>query len=478
LIERTRAEGELLEAQESLRNSDRRKDEFLAILAHELRNPLSPVRNAANVLKHKPMADAEARRSIDMIDRQVTQMARLIDDLLDVSRITRGVVELHLERVDFADVARAVLEASESDLESRGHTLSVRMPREPIALRADRHRLAQVFGNLIGNAAKYTPAGGHIAFDAHVDGDVLEAVVRDDGVGIPPAKLTEIFELFAQVDRSLERETGLGIGLTLARQLVELHRGTIEARSEGPGQGSTFVVRLPIDVTAPIAAEPEQRQPAVRTRRILVVDDNRDAAESLALLLDAAGHTVRFATDGGAALDMAGEFRPEAAFVDIGMPRMNGYELAQRLRAEPWGAAIYLVALTGWGQEADRRRSGEAGFDAHIVKPASPAAIDEVLGADGCACARDRAQRERSRSTGEPRLRSALAGQLSPSRFSVCSSRAPAKYRSSNRSNTELAARCTREQGRRGTQLQRVDRDRRCLPPSARPPRARLRCTR
>ena len=363
----------------ALREADRRKDEFLAILAHELRNPLAPLRNAAHIMKLKELSDPELVQPIDMIERQTAQMARLIDDLLDVSRITRGIVDLRLEPVEFGDVAKIVVESCRSEIDPRGHTLYVDLPKEPVVLKADRHRLIQIFSNLIVNAAKYTPSGGRIDFTARVDDRMLDVHVKDSGVGIPRGKLGEIFELFAQLDRSLERQGGLGIGLTLARQLVVLHRGTIAAHSDGVGQGSTFVVRRPVAAVAvaPVArAEPE---PATRPKRILVVDDNADAAESLALIMRVAGHEVRLAADGVDALRVAAEFVPEVAFLDIGMPRLNGYETARRMREEPWGKSVYLIAMTGWGQQNDRQRSERAGFDAHVVKPASPGALQKMV---------------------------------------------------------------------------------------------------
>jgi PAS domain S-box-containing protein len=370
----------------ALKEANRRKDEFLSILAHELRNPLSPVRNAAYYLKLKERTDPEVRRLVEMIDRQVAQMARLIDDLLDVSRISRGMFQLVVERIDFGEVAEATVDACREEVDSRGHALHVAVPEKSVMLRADRHRLVQVFSNLIANAAKYTPAGGRIDFVAEVDGGALEVMVRDSGIGIPADRLTEIFELFAQVDRSLERQGGLGIGLTLARKLVELHRGTIEARSEGLGRGSTFVVRLPM---APAESAPadagvaDERAPAI-SRRILVADDNGDAAETLALILKARGHVVRVAFDGEDAIQICKEFKPEMAFIDIGMPKHNGYEVASSVRQEPWGKAIRLVALTGWGQDDDRRRAQEAGFDSHLVKPvASDTLIRLIAAIDG-----------------------------------------------------------------------------------------------
>jgi len=370
-------------AEEALQRADRRKDEFLAVLAHELRNPLAPMRNAAQYLKLRELADPGIKRSVEMVERQVTHMARLIDDLLDVSRIARGVLTLQLEAVDLGEVAAAALEVSRDDVESRGHTLVVELPQAPVWLRADRDRLIQVFCNLISNAVKYTPPGGRLEFAARTMDGMLEVAVKDSGVGIPREKLSEIFELFAQVNRSLERQGGLGIGLTLARDLVQLHGGTLEAHSDGHGCGSTFVVRLPVVAPSPAPAPatdgPVALRPADTPRRILVADDNRDAAESFAILLGLASHAVRLALDGEEAYAVAEAFRPDVVFLDIGMPRLNGYEVARRIREQPWGRRMLLVALTGWGQEADRDRARAAGFDDHLVKPASPEALARIL---------------------------------------------------------------------------------------------------
>ncbi len=361
--------------------STRRKDEFIAILAHELRNPLAPIRNAARFLKQRASGDPDLRRPIDMVERQVAQMSRLIDDLLDVSRISRGTLDLRRERVACAEIVEAAVDACRDDIQAKGQHLRVRVPRGPVELEADRERLVQVLCNLIGNAAKYTPTGGDIdvAVDV-VSAAALVISVRDNGIGIPPGKLTEIFDLFARVDHSLERQGGLGIGLTLVRQLVELHGGTIEAHSEGVGHGSEFVVKLPVVVTALQApatvAEPGAAGPALR---ILVADDNLDAAESLVLLLQMAGHDVHAVFDGNAAIGAIEELRPDVALLDIGMPGANGYEVARRVREHAWGKQVHLVALTGWSQPADRRRAEEAGFDAHLVKPVPPEALDRLL---------------------------------------------------------------------------------------------------
>jgi len=373
-IERKRAE-------DALREAERRKDEFLAILAHELRNPLAPVRNAAHYLRLRELPEAELRRPVEMIERQVTHMARLIEDLLDVSRISRGMLELRLERVATADVLEAAVDACQDEVRARGHALEVTGPGRPVELLADRARLIQALSNLLSNAAKYTPTGGRIALVARATDDTLELRVKDNGIGIPPGKLREIFELFAQVDRSLERQGGLGIGLTLTRQLIELHGGTIEAKSDGVGYGSEFVLRLPIAAaTAPRAHATAPAEAATAERlRILVADDNPDAVESLALLLSLAGHEVHTAFDGEQAAALAAEAKPDVALLDIGMPRLNGYDAARRIRARPETRRTFLVAVTGWGQEDDRRRATEAGFDAHLVKPVSPEALNQLL---------------------------------------------------------------------------------------------------
>ena len=308
-------------------------------------------------------------------------MTRLIDDLLEVSRLTSGLLKLRRERMELADVVEAAVEGSRDQIETRGHTLRVRLPKKPVVMYADRDRLVQVLSNLVSNAAKYTPRGGRIEVFAETLGNELQISISDNGMGIPAEKLSEIFELFAQVDRSLERQGGLGIGLTLARQLVELHGGTIEARSPGVGHGSEFVVQLPIEKGPDTAVSGERPASQTHPRRILVVDDNEDSAESLAMLLRAAGHEARLAMDGAAALRMAEDLRPEVVFLDIGMPKMNGYEVARQMRERPWAKQAHLVALTGWGQEEDRRRAQEAGFDDHLVKPASAAVLTQVLSA-------------------------------------------------------------------------------------------------
>jgi len=374
VTDRKRAEAEREE-------NNRRKDEFIAILAHELRNPLAPIRTAARYLKLTGHANPDAERQVDMIERQVAQMSRLIDDLLDVSRIARGALQLRRERFACAEVVEAAVDACTEEIQARKHHLRVRLPTERIEVQADRERLVQVLCNLLGNAAKYTPAGGHLDLAVAVaTSGMLEISVTDDGIGIPPHKLTEIFDLFARVEDPLERQGGLGIGLTLVRQLVELHGGTVEARSGGIGRGSDFILKLPIVVAAEVpAAAPAEPHQTGAPLRILVADDNKDAAESLMLLLQLAGHDVHIVFDGDAAVAAAARLRPDVALIDIGMPKRNGYEVARRIRDQPWGADVHLVALTGWGQQADKRQADEAGFDVHLVKPVAPEALDRLL---------------------------------------------------------------------------------------------------
>jgi PAS domain S-box-containing protein len=369
-------------SEQSLREADRRKDEFLATLAHELRNPLAPIRSAARILASPRLGERELAWSRDVIGRQVQHMARLLDDLLDISRITRGRLELRRGRVGLAGIVDAAVETARPLLDERRHTLVVRLPDAPVELDADPVRLAQVLANLLTNAAKYTDAGGHVELDARVEDRELTIAVRDDGIGLAPESLGRVFEMFSQVASALDRsEGGLGIGLALVRGLVELHGGTIAARSEGAGRGSEFVVRLPLpaDEPAAVGPAPETAQPTATPRRVLVADDNRDAAESLRLLLGFAGHEVRTAHDGRAALHVAEEFRPDVVLLDIGMPGLNGYEVAAQLRAEPWGRDVLLVAITGWGQEQDRQLALQSGFDRHVTKPVDPDFVEVLL---------------------------------------------------------------------------------------------------
>jgi signal transduction histidine kinase/CheY-like chemotaxis protein len=369
---------------EDLRVADRRKDEFLATLAHELRNPLAPIRNGLEIMRlvgDDPKALSEAR---SLMERQVSHMVRLIDDLMDVSRITRDKLELRKERVDLSAVIQAAVDTSRPLIEASGHSLSVTLPDRPIAVDADATRLAQVFSNLLNNAAKYTQAGGLIALIAEIQGGVVVVTVRDNGVGIPAEMLPQIFDMFTQVDRTLERsQGGLGIGLTLVRRLVEMHRGSVEARSRGEGLGSEFLVRLPTAKSAPSSpstgGEGNGSAEPMAARRILVVDDNADSARTLSRLLKLMGNETRMAHDGGEAIAVAEEYRPELMLLDIGLPVLNGYDVARTIRGLPWGRDVVIVALTGWGQEGDRRRSKEAGIDDHLVKPVDPSMLQRLL---------------------------------------------------------------------------------------------------
>lgn len=370
---------------EALSDADRKKDQFLATLAHELRNPLAPIRNAVQLLRLEcpPNPDLQAAR--DMIDRQVRQMVLLIDDLLDVSRITLGKLQLRRARVDLASVVADALEVARPLAERAGHELSCRLPAEPVSLLADPARLAQVFGNLLTNACKYTDRGGRISLTASREGGEVVVTVSDNGIGIAAEHLPRVFEMFSQAAPALERsQGGLGIGLALVRGMVEMHGGTVTAHSGGPGQGSQFVVRLKAIATnetppgSPRPAGTRDGSPAT-ARRVLLVDDNRDSADSLAMLLRVAGHTVETANDGLAAVEAAERLRPELLFLDLGMPRLNGYDACRRIRQQPWGRDVTVIALTGWGSEEDRRRTREAGFDHHLVKPLDLAMLEDLL---------------------------------------------------------------------------------------------------
>jgi signal transduction histidine kinase len=370
-------------AEAALRDADRRKDEFLATLAHELRNPLAPMVNAVAILRRAGKDQQVAERAHAMMERQLAQMVRLVDDLLDVARITTGKLTVRRESIELAPIVRSAVETVRPLMDARKHQLTVSLPAEPIHLNADATRLGQVFSNLLNNAAKYTEDGGHIAFSAERADGWLTVRVTDDGIGIAPETLPRIFEMFAQVDQSIERkQAGLGVGLTLARRLIELHEGTIEVRSPGLGKGSTFIVRLPIAARASDhrsagngAAQPEGLSPL----RILLVDDNADFATSLSMLLQSLGHEVRVAHDARTGLAAAREFAPHFAFLDIGLPEVNGYQLAAQLRNSPATEHTTLVAVSGWGQVKDRVRSQEAGFAMHLVKPIELEQIRTVL---------------------------------------------------------------------------------------------------
>jgi PAS domain S-box-containing protein len=373
----------LKQVEEELREANQRKNEFLATLAHELRNPLAPIRNGLEILRLTHSGGESAERAREMMDRQLKQMVRLIDDLLDLSRISRGKIELKREPIDLATALQSALEMSQPLIDGAGHELTIEAPPEVLLVNADLTRLAQVFGNLLNNAAKYTNPGGRIWLTVRRTGREAIVSVRDNGVGVAAAMLPKIFDMFAQVDHSLQRaQGGLGIGLSIARKLVEMHGGALEAHSAGVGAGSEFVVRLPLlDIASPVE-QPQTRTPGGSGKpglRILIADDNADAAASLAVVLRMKGHDVRIARDGLEALDIAARFHPQATLLDIGMPHADGYEVCQRLRAQPGGSDQLIVALTGWGQADDRRRSEEAGFDRHLVKPADVRAIEELL---------------------------------------------------------------------------------------------------
>jgi signal transduction histidine kinase len=368
---------ELTQRTQELTEADRQKDAFLAILSHELRNPLAPIRNAVYLMqRHSPLA-SEVQWGVDVIDRQVQHATRLVDDLLDLSRIARNTLDLRPERLDLGEVLRVAMETSRPFLEAGGPNFVATLPPEPIGLDADPIRLAQVIANLLNNAAKYTEPGGHIWLSAERHADEAVVTVRDTGTGIPAELLPRIFEMFTQGGGA---SGGLGIGLALAKRIVELHGGTLTAHSDGPGTGSTFTARLPAART-PAPARPRARPARERTapRRILVVDDERLSVVSWERLLRMEGHEVRTAHDGLAGVEVAEAFRPDVVLLDIGLPQLDGYEVARAIRQQPWGQGVVLIALTGWGQEADRHRSTAAGFDHHLVKPVDPSALVHLL---------------------------------------------------------------------------------------------------
>ena len=365
--------------------TDRRKDEFIALLAHELRNPLAPLRNGLQVMR-LAAGDANAvAQARAMMDRQLEHMVRLIDDLLDVSRINQNKMELRRARVLLADVVSSAVETARPAIEAARHELILSLPQGPVFLDADLTRLAQVFSNLLTNSAKYTEQGGRIWLTAEQRAGEVVVAVRDTGIGIPAESLHAIFDMFSQVDRSIERSTGgLGIGLALVKGLVEMHGGTVTAASAGQGRGSTFTVMLPLmHVQAgPLASSPsaECKAGLRPNRRILVVDDNKDGAESLALMLRLRDNDVQTANDGVAAVETAEQFRPEIILMDVAMPRLNGLDATRRIREQPWADGMVIIALTGWGQENDRERSREAGCDGHLVKPVNLTDLEMLLG--------------------------------------------------------------------------------------------------
>jgi signal transduction histidine kinase len=390
VTERTNA---LLASDAQLREANRRKDEFLATLAHELRNPLAPVRNAIQVLRLQDAAIPEVQWASEIVDRQVQAMSRLIDDLMDVSRINQGRIELRRERVELASVLKDAVDTSRPLIDELGHQLEVSLPPLKLPVDADRTRLAQAFMNLLNNAAKYMDRGGRIDVSVRREGsDVLVAVI-DRGIGIAPERLESVFEMFSQIETALDRSRGgLGIGLSLTQRLIEMHGGSVTARSRGLGHGSEFLVRLPL-ASMPVDElppdDPEPHPPAESPvasgthLRILVADDNKDAADTLATLLQIMGHRVRQVGDGEAAVRAVADFNPQVVLLDIGMPKLNGYEACRRIRTQPGGEAMTLVAVTGWGQADDRRRSQQAGFDQHLVKPVDPAVLMDLIAAVG-----------------------------------------------------------------------------------------------
>ncbi len=371
---------------DELREQDRRKDEFLALLAHELRNPLAPLRNGLQVMRLAAGDASAVAQTRAIMERQLSHMVRLIDDLLDVSRISRNKMELRRARVLLSDVISSAVETARPAIEEAGHELTISLPPEPLHVDADLTRLAQVFGNLLSNSARYTPRGGHIHLSAERSGHEIVVWVRDNGIGIPIESLRSIFDLFSQVDRSIERSSGgLGIGLALVKGLVEMHGGAVTAESPGLGKGSTFTVCLPmleerLEAAAADLSE-EGPRPAGPGRRILVVDDNRDGAASMALMLKLTGSEVQTAHDGIEAVEVAETFRPQVILMDMGMPRLNGYEATRRIRQQPWGRSVLIIAVTGWGQEGDKLQSKASGCDGHLVKPVSLPDLEKLLAA-------------------------------------------------------------------------------------------------
>jgi signal transduction histidine kinase/CheY-like chemotaxis protein len=371
---------------QSLRDADRRKNEFIAVLAHELRNPLAPIRNAVGLLRLKTANDATLAKASEVIERQVVLMARLLDDLLDVGRITNNKLELRRERVDLGTVVRDAVEMCRPLIQQHEHEVSVGMPSDPIYLDADPARLGQVFSNLMNNACKYTDRRGRISINVERrhDLDVI-VTVADNGIGIPESERASIFEMFSQIDRASHKPYGgLGIGLHLVKRLVEMHGGTIDVHSAGPGQGSTFTVRLPLTSRMPAQAPAELAAPAAAdstspSRRILIVDDNVDHADSLATLLGMEGHEIYVEHNGITGLEAAERLRPEVVILDLGLPFVDGLDACRRIRKQRWGKRMLLIAVTGWGQEIDRRHSSEAGFDHHLVKPVDARTLQSLL---------------------------------------------------------------------------------------------------
>jgi two-component system, chemotaxis family, CheB/CheR fusion protein len=381
VTERKLAEQIMRRNEDNLREADRRKNEFLALLAHELRNPLAPIRYALAAARKVGCSAEQRHHAAEVVDRQVTHMTRLLDDLLDISRITHGTLELKRQPTELHAVITMAVETAQPVIDAKQHHLSLRLPEKAVHLDADPVRLAQVFANLIINAAKYTDSGGHIELEAGEQPDGIKVTVRDDGCGISAEMMPRLFTLFAQAQVASKQE-GLGVGLSLVRGLVALHGGTVEARSFGLGQGSEFTVRLPLgsaDTRSGAADSVSIAPAAAPPMKILVVDDSCDAADICATLLELSGHRVQTAYSGRRALELAEEFRPQLFLLDIGLPDIDGYQLARSIRAMPWGQTVHLVAITGWGQEEDRRRAAEVGFDHHLTKPVAAEALDRLL---------------------------------------------------------------------------------------------------
>ncbi|HTT02777.1 MAG TPA: response regulator [Steroidobacteraceae bacterium] len=380
-----------------LKEADRHKNEFLAMLAHELRNPLAPIRNAVEIMQREDLSDAQRVWTREIIERQVGHLTRLVDDLLDVSRITRGKINVSREPMTVGDFIARAAETVQPHLTDKHQELLLDLPEEAVRVEGDLTRLTQAVANVLSNAVKYTDEGGRIQVNVRAQGSWAEIRVRDNGIGIPADQLPKVFDLFTQVERASERAPGgLGIGLALVRKLVEMHGGSVTAHSAGAGEGSEFVIRLPRLVeqtqqmlstqTLPTGMLPTEFSAAANAgsvsvpgRRILIVDDNRDALESLATLMQMAGHQVETAADGELAWQAAADCRPEVMLLDLGLPKLDGYEVARRIRAQEWGKSVVLVALTGWGQDEDRRRTREAGFDSHMVKPLNVDLLTEFL---------------------------------------------------------------------------------------------------
>jgi signal transduction histidine kinase/ActR/RegA family two-component response regulator len=370
------------QAQQQLKELDRRKDEFLATLAHELRNPLAPIRHAVSILGADTAAAEQQQLSREVIARQSQRMALMLDDLLDVSRITRGRLELKKEREDLAALVTAATDTVRPAIEQKQLTLSVSLPDERITLEVDPLRISQAISNLLTNAAKFTPAGGRITLSATTTPTHLVIIINDTGVGFDTSNTAELFEMFSQADAGVSGAEGLGIGLSLVKGLVELHGGSVAARSPGKGQGAEFAILLPLPMSArgeTPAAPPPAPAPESPPLRIVIADDNRDAAATMGMLLELSGHVVSVAHSGTEALALCGSQRPDVAILDIGMPDLTGYEVARLLRSEPWGAHIFLLAITGWGQQSDVDKAHDAGFDQHLTKPADPDLIDSLI---------------------------------------------------------------------------------------------------